>query len=174
MAVRPGDLRGIARMVREAAEQLRLVFALGVLRRTDDRDQVQTVQLDLLAGETKEGLRRLEDYGMTGHVPTGAAGVEAFPGGDRSSGYVLALMHPAHRPRDLPVGDVAFYRAGDDPAADAWAARHRITFTTLNGAPAVVIRSGDTKIDLLDGEVRIESPQVTVVSPSVDINPDQP
>ena len=157
--------------LRAAAQKLRLAFAQGLLRRTDNAGRVQTVQLDLLAGETKDGLMRLETYGLTGHVPLGAVALVAFPGGDRSMGHVVAMMHPEHRPRGLPAGDLALYRAGDDPQADAATAVHRLTFTTLDGKPAILVRVGSTKLDLLDGEVRLESPQVTVVSPSVDINP---
>jgi len=90
-------------------DQIMNSMARGVLISTDDATGVQGMALDLLAGERKDNVERFQNYGFTS-VPTGEAeAIVIFPGGDRSSGVVVALDERASRLAGLQGGEVAVY-----------------------------------------------------------------
>ncbi len=85
------------------------MLARGVVQLIDDKQGYQIVQSTLLAGETRTGLERMQQYGFTGHPPTGSEAFVLFLNGDRSHGVVIAIDNRQFRLRDLDDGDVAVY-----------------------------------------------------------------
>jgi len=71
--------------------------------------KIQRLQVRLLAGETKDNIEMLEQYGFTSIPMAGASGLALFMGGDRSSGVVLAVGDKRYRLTDLNPGEVAIY-----------------------------------------------------------------
>jgi phage baseplate assembly protein V len=85
------------------------MIARGVLGAVDDGKGVQVLSLSLLAGERKDNIERMQNYGFTS-VPSGEAeAIVIFPGGDRSAGVVVALDERASRMSGLAAGEVAVY-----------------------------------------------------------------
>lgn len=80
-----------------------------VVARVDDGTKLQTVQVELLAEETRDGLERFQQYGLTSVPETGAEAVVLFAGGRRDVGYVLAVDDRRYRVTALAPGEVALY-----------------------------------------------------------------
>ena len=104
--------REIARMIGKALEPLirtvRLSIGRAVLASIKDSTGIQTAQLSLLAGETKE-MERFQNYGFTSVPIAGAEGLCVFVGGNREHGICLSLDDRAFRVKNLGQGEVAVY-----------------------------------------------------------------
>lgn len=95
----------IMRGLRRAVANL---LAPGVVLLVDDAKKVQELQVGLLAGETRTGLRRLQGYGFSSHPLAGAEALAAFVGGNRDHGFVIALDDRRYRMK-LAVGEVSIF-----------------------------------------------------------------
>jgi phage gp45-like len=81
----------------------------GVIQRVDDGKQTQELQVDLLEGETRDELERLQQYGLSSHPPKGSDCLVVFVGGRRDQGYCLAAEKQGTRIINLSEGEVALY-----------------------------------------------------------------
>ena len=74
----------------------------------DDSQPVQTVQVFIREGETRDQIERYQNYGLTSvpHIKEGVAGLVIDALGHR---FVLGLEEPGTRPTDLAPGDVMLY-----------------------------------------------------------------
>lgn len=95
--------------LRTLFRRLRLLAARGVLRLVEDAGGLQRVQLDLLAGETRDGIERMQQYGFTSHPLVGAEAFAIFLSGDRGRGVALAIDDRRYRLKSLAAGEVALY-----------------------------------------------------------------
>tara|TARA_R110002110_G_scaffold64634_8_gene178591 strand:+ start:2421 stop:2936 length:516 start_codon:yes stop_codon:yes gene_type:complete len=89
--------------------RLMMLLVRGIVSAVQDDKALQTLSLDLLADESKDGVERFQDYGFTTHPPTGLEALVAFVGGNRSHGIVLAVGDRKFRLRNLASGEVALY-----------------------------------------------------------------
>lgn len=80
-----------------------------VLQRADDTKKVQSLQLDVLDGETREGVERFQNYGFTSVPQSGAEAVVVFLGGARDHGVAIAVEDRRYRIGNLESGEVAVY-----------------------------------------------------------------
>jgi phage baseplate assembly protein V len=105
------DLRALSRLLEPVVNRLRLLVGRGHLTRVNDATAVQTVQAVFLAGETHEGMERLQQYGFTSHPHPGGATetLALFVGGDRGNGVVICAGDRQYRLRPLAEGEVALY-----------------------------------------------------------------
>ncbi|MDF0730568.1 phage baseplate assembly protein V [Pseudomonas entomophila] len=85
------------------------MLARGSLVLAQSADQLQRLQMRLLAGELQDDLEHFEAYGFTSHPLPGAEGIAAFIGGDRSHGVVLVVGDRRYRLQALAPGEVALY-----------------------------------------------------------------
>lgn len=69
----------------------------------------QAAGLKLIAGEEKENVEFIEQYGFTSTAHTGAEAVVLFPSGDRSHGIVISVSDRRYRLQGLQPGEVAIY-----------------------------------------------------------------
>lgn len=74
---------------------------------------MQVVQVNLLAGETKDGVEHFEPYGFTSHPHPGAEAAVGFLGGDRSHGIALVVADRRYRIASLQPGEVAIFTDED-------------------------------------------------------------
>ena len=95
--------------LRDIRRRLVGLAARAVIRVADDALKAQGLKIEVLAGETLEGVERFGEFGITSVPPDGTEGVVIFIGGDRSHGVVVATESRAHRPRSLAAGDVTVY-----------------------------------------------------------------
>ena len=96
-------------MIRETARRVMLMLARGVLRQVNDGDALQILQATFLAGETRAGLERFQQYGYTAHPHPGAELLSVFLGGNRDHGIVIAVDDRRYRLKGLEQGEVAVY-----------------------------------------------------------------
>ncbi|MCW8156634.1 phage baseplate assembly protein V [Stutzerimonas stutzeri] len=73
------------------------------------QNRLQSLQLQLLAGEVKDGVELFEPYGLTGHALPGAEAAVAFIDGSRTHGIALVQTDRRYRPVDLAPGEVALF-----------------------------------------------------------------
>jgi len=103
----------LIRTIRKATSDLRnrilLMVARGVVRAISDDGGLQRMQVALLADELREGVERLQNYGLSSHPHPGATAGVAFVGGNRDHGLVMAVDDPRYRPQGLAEGEVQVY-----------------------------------------------------------------
>lgn len=129
----------------------------GRINLVDDTGKGQRVQVGLLADETKDGVERVQPYGLTTHPLEGAEAVALFVGGGRDHGLVVNVDDRRHRPRELEPGDVQLY---NDQAG---------THVKLTREQTIVIACKTLRITCEVLELTATT-SITVTSPSVDVN----
>lgn len=135
----------IKKMTQPLADRAALSIARAILRVVDDSLPIQAVQADLLSGETRDRVERMQEYGFTSVPLPGCRGIALFVGGDRSHGAVIATEDNRYRKKGLDAGEVAIYT---DEGDSIYLKRGRIIqITAANGvvvnAPTVTVASGD-------------------------------
>lgn len=99
----------VRKLVAPLQRRVALMVGRGVIRLVNDALKAQTVQIDLLAGETLTGVERLQQYGFSSVPLPGAEAVAVFPGGQRHHGIVIAVDDRRYRLAGLQGGEVALY-----------------------------------------------------------------
>jgi phage baseplate assembly protein V len=99
----------------------------GILRMVDDAPGCQRVQSEFFAGEVRDAMERVQDYGFTSVPQAGHETLAVFTGGDRSNGVVIAINDRLYRLRGLQDGEVALY---DDLGQRVHLTRSGIEITT--------------------------------------------
>ena len=126
------------------ANRVMLMFGRGVLRGVSDTGKRQMLQVELLKGELRDGLERMQNYGMTSH-PLGGDVAVAFLGGNREQGIALIVDDRRYR-LSLQPGEVALY---DDLGNTVQLLRDRVKINAVQKleivAPTVTI-AGDVTI----------------------------
>lgn len=92
-----------------ARRQISMMVGHAVLSLLNDDAGFQLLQVQLLEGETTEGVQRMQDYGFVSRPKPGAEGVFLSVMGVRSEGVVLALGDRRVRLRGLVDGEVAMH-----------------------------------------------------------------
>jgi phage baseplate assembly protein V len=152
------DLVNLARRLGLTAlsNRLRLVVGRCTIHRANDASKVQTVQVELLKDEVRDGIERYQNYGFTSVPLPGMEGVAVFVGGDRSNGVVLAIGDRLYRLRDLQPGETAMY---DDLGQKVHLTRAGIIAAT----PLNATVSADGDIDLTaGGKLRLVAPNIEI------------
>lgn len=101
-------LEGLARLLRPFKVRLSNLISRGVVKRTNDDPGVQEVQAELLTDEVRDELEHMQFFGFASNPDDGAECLVAFPGGDRSMGFVLATADRRYRVK-VEKGEVALY-----------------------------------------------------------------
>jgi phage baseplate assembly protein V len=96
-------------LLRPIRTRIANLAARALVRLVNDGAKLQVVQLGVLAGETREGCERFQEYGFTSVPLAGAEAVVIFPGGSRDHGLVVAVDDRRYRKKDLQPGEVALY-----------------------------------------------------------------
>lgn len=99
--------------IRKTVEPLRrrihLAIARAAVKGVSDEGARQRMQLSILRGETREGVERVQQYGMTSHPLPGAQAVIVCVGGNRDHPLVVCADDPRHRKTALAQGEVCLY-----------------------------------------------------------------
>lgn len=152
----------IQKMLAPLHRRVRLMVSRGTLSLVDDAPGVQKAQVKLLAGEVRDGLERVQQYGFSSVPPVGAEAVVLFVGGSRDHGVVIGTESRGQRVGGQEAGVVTVYDG----------AGHKIVLTpngieihggghnlVITGAPKVTVDgdielTGDVKAD---GDVKAGS-----------------
>ncbi|WP_392439110.1 phage baseplate assembly protein V [Cloacibacillus evryensis] len=104
----------IKEVTKPARDRIALAVGRVVLRLIDDTLPLQAIQIEALCGEVRDSVERLQNYGFTSVPLSGCRAVAVFPGGDRSSGIVVATDDIRYRKKGLRPGEVAVYNNEGD------------------------------------------------------------
>lgn len=140
----------LRRATKPLEDRLRLMIGRAIVRLVDDATSAQSMQLELLAGETQDAVERLQDYGFTSVPHPGAEALVACTGGLRSHAVAIRVEDRRYRLKGLQAGEVAIY---DDLGN--------------------VIQLGRDRVEIIAvSEVRVEAPLVKVLSDDVRLGGD--
>lgn len=99
--------------LRPLRNRIMTMIARGVLLSLKDSEGIQLAKVQLLAGEIRDDLERVQNFGMTSNPPPSSELVAVFVGGNREHGFVIAAEPrdvAGTRPSVLP-GETAIYSA---------------------------------------------------------------
>lgn len=99
----------ILKAMAAARRQISMMVGHAVLSLLNDDAGFQLLQVQLLDGETTDGVQRMQDYGFVSRPLPGAEGVYLSVMGVRGEGVVLALGDRRVRLRGLVDGEVAIH-----------------------------------------------------------------
>jgi phage baseplate assembly protein V len=85
------------------------MLARGTVALANASTKMQSLQLNLLADETKDDVEHFEPYGFTSRPRAGAEAVAVFLDGDRSNGIAVVVADRRYRLTGLAEGDVALH-----------------------------------------------------------------
>lgn len=152
----------IKQVVKPIRDRVALSVGRAVLRLVDDVVPLQAVQVEALSGEVRDRVERLQNYGFTSVPLPGCRAVVVFPGGDRSSGIVVATDDAGARKRGLAAGEVAVYNNEGDYILLKKGGGIEITTTkgiTINAPNGVSVNSANG--------VTVSAPSVSVLNGDV-------
>ncbi|MDO4560822.1 MAG: phage baseplate assembly protein V [bacterium] len=135
----------VRKLTQPIAQKAALAVARCVIRLVNDAVPLQAVQVDVLAGETRANVERVQEYGFTSVPLPGCRALAVFVGGDRSSGVVVASDDIRFRLKNLNPGEVALYTNEGDKLHFKNGRLIEITAAggvTVN-SPAVTVPEGD-------------------------------
>lgn len=119
--------------IRTLGNRVMMAFARGVLRAVSDSTARQTLQVELLRGELRDGVERMQNYGFTAHPHPGADAAIAFVAGNREQGIALVVDDRRYRLK-LQPGEVAMY---DDLGNKIQLLRDRVQITAVQALEIV-------------------------------------
>ena len=93
------------------ARRITNMLSRGAVTMADAAGKMQTLQVSLLADESKDAVEHFEPFGFTSCPKSGAEVLAAFIDGDRSHGVVIAVADRRYRVKSLKAGEVAIYDA---------------------------------------------------------------
>lgn len=146
-------MNGLQRFLKPLEGRVRLMVARAMVRLVDDGTKAQTVQIDLLEGETQDGVERYQDYGFTSVPLPGAEAVAVAVGGLRSHMIVIKVEDRRYRLTGLEAGEVALF---DDQGQMVKLARDRIEIVSATevkvAAPKVIVESDEVHLGAEGGQ----------------------
>lgn len=129
-----------ASVIARLASRVRLSIGRAVLRGVNDARKLQAVQVEIRAGEVRDGAEHFQTYGLTSKPFVGAEGIALAVGGSTDHMVVICVDDRRYRVKGLADGEVCLYT--DEDAA---AGQHRIHFKRGNiiemvaGASSIVM-----------------------------------
>lgn len=129
------------------ADRVRNMAARAILRVINDAAKAQAVQIELLDGESQDGVERFQNYGFTSVPHDGAEAVALAMGGLRSHVIVIACEDRRYRLTSMESGEVALY---DDRGQIVKLTRSGIEIVSPDEvkvtAPVVLVESDDVRL----------------------------
>ena len=94
---------------KKLVSRIEMMLAKAIIKAVNDEGDIQLVKISVLAGETQDGIERLQNYGFASVPPNGSEAFVAYLNGNRDHGVVLVCDNGEHRPRNLNDGEAVFY-----------------------------------------------------------------
>lgn len=95
--------------MRALKTRVMLSVARGVIGLVDDTKLMQSLQIGLLADESRDTVERFQEYGFTSVPHQGAEAVMVCVGGNREHGLVIAVDDRRYRIQSMQQGEVCIY-----------------------------------------------------------------
>jgi len=133
----------VTKVIDPLKRRVRLMISRAVVSIVNDAGGIQVVQVKLLAGETRDNVERMQNYGFSGVPLPGAEGIMACVSGNRDHGIMIVVDDGRYRMKGLQPGEVAMYSHLDQESH-----RHHIIFDKDGGmtvmAKNVTVKAEDT------------------------------
>ncbi len=94
-----------------AFQKMRLMIARGVVNLINDTGGLQILQVEALDDEIRDGVERVQNFGLSSHPPRGSLPIMVAVSGSRDHLVAVAVDNEAHRPKGLSEGEVKLYSA---------------------------------------------------------------
>jgi phage baseplate assembly protein V len=101
----------LAKLLGPMARRVGNLVARGKVLAANSASKMQTLQVALLAGETKDTVEHFEPFGFTSKPLAGAEHVTLFLDGDRSHGVTVVVADRRYRLQGLEDGEAALHDA---------------------------------------------------------------
>lgn len=98
-----------ARMIAPLQREIRLMLARAVVSLVQSGAGFQTMQVELLDGEVRDGVEHFESYGFTSVPLEGAEGLFASIAGNRDHGILVSVGNRKFRLKGMKGGEVAMF-----------------------------------------------------------------
>lgn len=131
-----------------------LMIGRAIIAAIKDDAPHQRAQVSLLAGESRDEVERLAEYGFTSVPLPGAQALSVFVGGERGAGVIIATGDHRYRLKELQPGEVALYTDEGDKIV-------------LKRGKLIEIET-NTLIVKAATKVRFESPRVETTADLID------
>jgi phage baseplate assembly protein V len=102
-------LRDVVNIVAPVKRMVLNMVSRAVVDLVNDTGGIQLFQVKALAGEVREGIKHIGDYGFSSNPPKGAETVVLFLGGVRDHGFAFGSELAGARPRNLESGEAVVY-----------------------------------------------------------------
>lgn len=135
--------------------KLKSIVVRGIIKAINDEAARQMCTATLLAGETKDRIERLQQFGVSSNCPAGASGVFVAVGADRSRLVCIGENHPDYRPTGLKAGETKLYDAFNQ-------------FVHLQESGVIEINAAGELLIKAPTKVRIETPIFEVTGEIID------
>lgn len=103
------NLAALERAVAPLHRRIMLAIGRALLRGADDAGGAQLLQVTLLAGETRGGVERFQDYGFSSVPIAGAEAIVVSVGGNRDNPVAVVVADRRSRPTGLAAGEVCIH-----------------------------------------------------------------
>lgn len=137
-----------AKLVAPYARRLSNMIARGTVTLVDAATKMQSLQLRLLAGESKDKVEHFEPYGFTSQPNPGAECLALFLDGDRSHGVVVCVADRRYRVKGLTTGEVILH---DDQGQSVYLMRSGIRLTDKAGSTVQMKGDGSGEMTFTAG-----------------------
>ena len=137
-----------AKLVAPYARRLSNMIARGTVTLVDATTKMQSLQLRLLAGESKDKVEHFEPYGFTSQPNPGAECLALFLDGDRSHGVVVCVADRRYRVKGLTTGEVILH---DDQGQSVYLMRGGIRLTDKAGSTVQMKGDGSGEMTFTAG-----------------------
>ncbi len=145
------------KLIAPFARRLGNMLARGSVTAVNGASKLRTLQIRMMAGETKDNVEHFEPYGFTSEVKGGSEPIAAFFDGDRSHGVVLVVADRRYRLTGMQSGEVALY---DDQGQKVYLTRNGVVIDGAN--KPLVIQNVPTATVQAATKVRLETPLLEV------------
>jgi len=88
---------------------LRNLISRAVVKRVDASTKIQTIQVEVLAGEIRDQIEHFEPFGFSSHPPPGAEAIILDVGGAADHSVAVVVADRRYRPTDLAQGESAIH-----------------------------------------------------------------
>lgn len=143
------------RNMKNLQQRIMMAIARGVVKGISDGGKRQTVQVELLKDELRDGVERMQNYGLTSHPHPGGDAAVVFVGGNREQGIVLAFENRQYRVVGLQQGEVCLY---DDLGNRVSLLRDMVKIEAVQHLEAIAPTMKITSAVTIDGSLTVNGP----------------
>lgn len=105
------DPKYFAQRINDLYKRMMLVIGRAQVQIVDDTQNVQSVQLEINVGETRDKTFNFQHFGFSSNLPPLTDCAVVFLGGDRNQGVIIGSNNAKFRFKNLASGETVIYDA---------------------------------------------------------------